>query len=420
MMSGITVKNNVIENSERGALLGGGRANVFTDNVIVNCDEGLYYDDRAVTGEWAHESVIEGGTVYDSVIEFLGEIDVEVWKEKYPGFAEMVADIESYQADNAYETGYPEDSVVTGNVFYGSATRNNTYNDISEYVYSYGTVSGNTSSTTVGEYEIPEFGADNFAWDGEFEVYSPAENATINSGDIEFVWSRPGGVDRFKVVITDSDGKTVFEKETNYDGCTATLSKKGIYNWKVTATSKDESVVKEGSFEFKNSYVNDILSDNMESITITFNKDISSFTVSKSYIKVYEDGKSVDYSVSRVSDTEIQIKLTNKMNGGSVYTVKLEGLYSGFTKLENFEYDYLCQKIFEMTETENEQIELNIRTNIKGAVGIKVKKDSDGRLTECEFFEADGKTIHEKEEGLEFYFWESIESMKPIYQKKIF
>ena len=137
-------------------------------------------------------------------------------------------------------------------------------------------------------------------------------------------------------------------------------------------------------------------------------------------IKTLNTGDTVTGIVTFVSDTEIQIKLTNKMNGGSVYTLKLEGLYSGFTKLENFEYDYLCQKIFEMTETENEQIELNIRTNIKGAVGIKAKKDSDGRLTECEFFEADGKTVHEKEEGLEFYFWESVESMKPVCQKKIF
>ena len=108
------------------------------------------------------------------------------------------------------------------------------------------------------------------------------------------------------------------------------------------------------------------------------------------------------------------------MNGGSVYSLKLDGLYSGWTKLESFEYDYLCQKIFVITETENEQIELDIRTNIKGFAGVKVKKDSEGRLTECEFFKADGKTIHEKEEGLEFYFWESIESMKPICQKMMF
>ena len=61
MMSGFTVKNNIFENCTQAVLMGGGRANFFTDNIIVDCEKGIAYDDRAVTGNWAHDSVVPGG-----------------------------------------------------------------------------------------------------------------------------------------------------------------------------------------------------------------------------------------------------------------------------------------------------------------------------------------------------------------------
>ena len=44
--SGIIVTNNLIINAQRGVLIGGGRDNQVNGNTFINCDEGIYIDDR--------------------------------------------------------------------------------------------------------------------------------------------------------------------------------------------------------------------------------------------------------------------------------------------------------------------------------------------------------------------------------------
>lgn len=254
MMSGIKVANNVFENCTQAALFGGGRANSFEDNKIINCEHGINYDARAVTGNWAHGSVISGGTVYENVVKFLEEIDLDVWKAKYRGFSTMVEDIESYKSNSEYELGYPKDALVSGNKNYGEYAENEEYDNISEYVYEYGTVSENTYSKENAEIEIPSNGAEKFSWNKEFSVYSPQKEEVFDRGNVEFSWSRAGGADYYETIVTDENGERVYYNESLYNGAAVKILKKGNYNWSITAVSRGEKVKKSGSFTVKKNY----------------------------------------------------------------------------------------------------------------------------------------------------------------------
>lgn len=256
MLSGITVKNNLFKNCTLAFHIGGGKGNILTDNIMVDCKKGIEYDDRAVTGNWAHSSVISGGTVYEGLMTFLKseDLDIEVWKEKYQGFKEMLEDVYAYQNDETHETGYPENATITGNINYGENVENENYEDISEYVYEYGTVSGNIYSEEIGEYSVPEYGADKFLWNDDFSVYFPGNGEIFDKGDVEFVWSRAGGADYYETVVTDEAGERVFYNKSLYNGCYVKIKEKGTYNWKINAVSKGETVSKEGVFTIRKNY----------------------------------------------------------------------------------------------------------------------------------------------------------------------
>ncbi len=251
MFCGTTVKNNVFENCTQAALFGGGKGNVFSDNILIDCDNGIDYDDRAVTGNWAHYYVISGGSVYEGIKNLLSDpnVDIELWKSKYPGFSQMIEDIYAYQADPSYETGYPKNVTITGNINYGENTQNSNYDYISPYVYEYGTVADNTYTTEYGQVNIPQSGASDTLWNSEWTVFSPASGRLYDTGEIEFVWSRNGGAEKYEVTITDSKGEEILKDTTLKNGYNITIGKKGVYNWTVTAYRGQEQKSINGSFE---------------------------------------------------------------------------------------------------------------------------------------------------------------------------
>jgi len=317
MMSGFVVKNNLFENCTQAVLMGGGRANTFADNIIVDCEKGIAYDDRAVTGNWAAGSVISGGTVYEGVMSFLENIDVDVWKEKYRGFSNMLADLEAYKNDPTHEMGYPEDAVITGNRHYGENVENDSYNNISEYVYRYGEVSGNILKKEKEEFEFPKTGAEVFVWDNDFTVYYPGENQEFDKGDIEFSWSRAGGADYYETVITDENGERVFYNKSLYNGLKTRILKKGSYNWKITAVSRGEQVVKEGRIIVRKDYYPSdkyFGGSDFENVTLSDLRDMGwSFDVASG------DGISVKTDETGNSYLEMRRSEDNFYSGTSTY-----------------------------------------------------------------------------------------------------
>lgn len=248
--TGATVKNNYFENCTQAVLAGGGCGNKIINNTMVECDNGIDYDQRGVTGEWGHSGVIAGGTAYDNAVAFFSDsaIDLQLWKSKYDGLSELLSDIEQYQADSSHETGYPKNAEISGNGFFGTTAENKDYNNISRYVPQYGKVENNTFSKQYTAPEKPECGADKFLWEKKINVKMPRKNAEYKDGNIEFVWDKVSGADSYDVKITDDTGECVFSKTTVQNGCTVRLAQKGTYNWSVSAAAKNEKCEKSGTF----------------------------------------------------------------------------------------------------------------------------------------------------------------------------
>ena len=251
MFCGTYVKNNVFENCTQAALFGGGKGNVFSGNILKDCQNGIDYDHRAVTGDWAHGSVISGGTVYEGLMNFLSDpkVDIELWKEKYPGFSQMLEDIYAYQENYSYETGYPKNVTITENKNYGQTAENDDYDYISPYVSEYGTVSGNIHSQKYGEITVPENGASDKLWNSSWTVLSPYSDQTFTTGEIEFVWNRAGGADKYEICVTDEEGNEILKESTSGNGYKINIDKKGKYSWKITAFCSEEYLLKEGNIE---------------------------------------------------------------------------------------------------------------------------------------------------------------------------
>ena len=261
MLTGTTVTNNFFKKCTRAVFFGGGKGNKMTDNIMVDCGEAVDYDNRAVTGEWGHGGVIAGGDPYEGFVAFLKnpDVDVEEWKNCYEGFAQLVEDVEAYQADVAVgketvtETGFPKNSTITGNRFYGANVNNSDYAYISPYVSEYGRVENNSSSENVPELTVPEHGAEERLWSTKLYVIAPEQDAVYEHGDISFTWMRAGGAERYEVVIRDERGNEIERKETAGNGLTVKLDKKGRYTWSVTAYAYgfEETLVENGEFTIK-------------------------------------------------------------------------------------------------------------------------------------------------------------------------
>ncbi len=102
MLSGITVENNLIERTALGVLVGGGRHNTVTRNIIIGCDEALHLDSRAAG--WA-------GKMLPLMKERLAAMPTaaEPWISRYPMLAKTLQE----------QPEKPVGTRITGNVAVG-------------------------------------------------------------------------------------------------------------------------------------------------------------------------------------------------------------------------------------------------------------------------------------------------------------
>ena len=119
MLSGQSAYGNlVMDVKKNGFLIGGGRDNRITGNVVVNCGTGIKYDDRGrdafVGNGWARAAVIdyETGSMWQRLRRVPYRSDV--WAARYPALARVSLDF--IDPDNPDFPVNPANSVVKDNI----------------------------------------------------------------------------------------------------------------------------------------------------------------------------------------------------------------------------------------------------------------------------------------------------------------
>lgn len=112
MTSGFTVKRNLFYRAAQALHVGGGRDNVFQENVIVDCEKAIHIDARATNWASFHVEPSEtkpasGKTLPDKFRET--PVDSASWRERYPELQGLLDD----------EPARPKGNVVRQNVILG-------------------------------------------------------------------------------------------------------------------------------------------------------------------------------------------------------------------------------------------------------------------------------------------------------------
>jgi parallel beta-helix repeat protein len=104
--SSTLIHGNIVHGARHGVLLGGGRDNVITNNIMIECENGVALDARGLN--WAAEQIQPGGDM-DLYVK-LNAVPYQnpPWSERYP---ELVTIIK-------YAPSVPIGNIVRNNVFY--------------------------------------------------------------------------------------------------------------------------------------------------------------------------------------------------------------------------------------------------------------------------------------------------------------
>jgi len=256
-MSSATVYNNIISNFYHGMVLGGGRDHNIYNNLIMECDLSIDFDDRNKRLTPSGLKSLESYTQYYRLSK---------WKAKYPSLYAMIKD---------NNPGYPKGSTIRNNVLYQSGAIN-----LSPLVTTYGKVINNrkfTSKLSLKDKESDQYDSNALApvykklpsfhliefenigldyekvthLDNTFHLKMP-ENGAILTADAEegiyFAWQQLAYADQYNVVISeDFDFNNIIVEKTVEDNyCTINSLKRGhTYYWKVLSIQDASSVPRE-------------------------------------------------------------------------------------------------------------------------------------------------------------------------------
>jgi len=117
MFSGTHIHGNVFEDVTRAAFIGGGRDNIFENNLFVNCRKALHIDARAMN--WASYHVDTTMTERLKAMPF----QTDLWKSKYPSLQHILED----------EPAAPKGNRIDKNIFIGEGW-NDVFKDSRDYV----------------------------------------------------------------------------------------------------------------------------------------------------------------------------------------------------------------------------------------------------------------------------------------------
>lgn len=258
-MSSAEITGNVFYNiSSRAFLIGGGRDNIISNNIMIDCGMSLSLDDRLLG--WASDSAkAPDGTHYKRLIAM--PYQQEPWSSRYPELVNIWSD----------SPAIPKGNVITNNVIYKSGAMS-----IASKASQYGTINNNLTlsasdnpgfvdeannnfalrSDSMIYQQLPNFQAIDFdnmglkvdayrsnlnSAFGDFTAVSPQNNDTdLNAAGVELEWTPCEGADYYNVLVaTDFDfTNIVFDEniETNKRSIGG-LTPNTTYYWKVVASS---------------------------------------------------------------------------------------------------------------------------------------------------------------------------------------
>jgi len=263
MVGGTQVTSNVFENCTQVALFGGGRNNTFKDNVLIDCDNSIYYDARAKVGGWAHSSTLPGGTVYEGLMSIINKIgySASLWEGKYAGLAELVSDATRQANGEPVDAGLPKNVMITNNYSYGAATGGAGYESISQSVIDNGTVNGNiktTSEHTVqngyGNIPFDEIGMETTpVWDSNVHLVYPRNNLSIDGTMVELAWNKTGGAEKYRIRFSKNSDMSspLFDQVLTATNYTINNLELGKYYWCVQAINEISGVGQSETYNFE-------------------------------------------------------------------------------------------------------------------------------------------------------------------------
>ncbi len=104
LFSSANVHHNVFYKCHLAAMIGGGRDNNFDNNILVDCDNGMFFDARGVG--WGAGHAAKGGQAYNTILQV--PYNKPPYSEKYPELVSIL--------DDPSKLGLPMNNSVCGNV----------------------------------------------------------------------------------------------------------------------------------------------------------------------------------------------------------------------------------------------------------------------------------------------------------------
>ena len=269
LMSSVNTHHNIMYKCNLGIMIGGGRDHVFENNIIADCDNGVFFDARGVG--WASYHAAKGGQAYNTILQV--PYNKSPWKDKYPELATIL--------DVPEDLGKPMNNTVKDNILY-KCMSNMVANEFKEY----GVYENNLEDKTDGSYfedlenrkltlkkdskeakQFPGIAEIDMSQMGllkeksEIEVKKAEEtgfrlisplNGTDNVSNLgcNFTWDKHNGSDKYIVKIAEDPEmkNVVIEQETNQNFANVKYipSGKKPYWWTVTGVNTSQSMA--GSF----------------------------------------------------------------------------------------------------------------------------------------------------------------------------
>ncbi len=126
LFSSSNIHHNVIYNCNLGVMIGGGRYNSFDNNILIDCENGMFMDARGVG--WGAYHAAKGGQAYNTISQV--PYNKSPYKDKYPELASIL--------DEPENLGRPVGNSIQNNVMYNCLA-----NMVANEMKQYGTVANN-------------------------------------------------------------------------------------------------------------------------------------------------------------------------------------------------------------------------------------------------------------------------------------
>ena len=265
MNSGVTVRQNIIQNNTLAMLMGGGKDHIITDNLNVDNKSNMSYDNRGMN--WLTGSDVMALENLQSI----GWPNAQ-WKEAFPELTKL----EEQAKTSEDVSGLPDNSTITGNVIVGQggtgiasaviehAKAYEEHERLTEDMFDFADKDGydlaytkNSRIYTENNSDFPVIDFENIGLSEKMELgtaeplapYDGMKNVQGNSA--VFRWKRANGADRYRIQIG-------LDKEFNakvYDKVVVgtsleidTLKYDRTYYWRVQPVKGSSAEAGDGEF----------------------------------------------------------------------------------------------------------------------------------------------------------------------------